>query len=235
MNKIKSIEVLNKQCHKVTKSNEIIQYTRNTMTYQQQMIIAYIISHINSKEDDLFKCFEFDVKDFCNICGISIHNSTYIRKTLKALYDQPSIEIKINGCYVMFRWIEYCKIDTDAGIITVRLHSDLKPYLLELQGKFTSYMLGDIVDLKSSRYVIPWYELFCSYSYLGTFKMTVEEIRDYFQIGTKYADFRDFKKKVVKMPIDEINNGSNALKVTYEPIKKGRTITGFTFNIKRYY
>lgn len=226
---------LNKQCYKVTKSNEIIQYTRNTMTYQQQMIIAYIISHINPNEDDLLECFEFDIKDFCNICGTSAHNSTYIRNTLKELYDQPSIWIKVNGGYVPFRWIEYCKIDSDTGDITIQLHRELKPYLLELKGKFTSYVLGDIVDLKSSRYVIPWYELFCSYSNIGTFKMTVDEIRDYFQIGSKYADFRNFKKKVIKMPIDEINNGSNALNVTYEPIKKGRTITGFTFNIKRYY
>ena len=229
------LNILNKQMYKVTKSNEIIQYARNTMTYQQQMIIAYIISHINPCEDDMLKCFEFDVKDFCNVCRTSTHNSTYIKKTLKELYDQPSIWIKINGGYAAFRWIEYYKVDTETGAIMVRLHSDLKPYLLELQSKFTSYMLGDIVNLKSSRYVIPWYELFCSYSSLGTFKMTIDEIRDYFQLGTKYADLRDFNKKVIKMPIDEINNESNALNVTYESIKKGRKITGFKFNIKKYY
>lgn len=228
------INILNKQLYKVTKSNEIIQYTKNTMTYQQQMIIAYIISHINPS-DNLLECFEFDIKDFCNICGVSVHNSTYIRKILKELYDQPSIWLKVNGGYVPFKWIEYCKIKPDVGTVTIQLHRELEPYLLELKGKYTSYMLGDIVDLKSSRYVIPWYELFCSYSNLGTFKMTVDEIKDYFQIGTKYADFRNFNKKVVKMPIDEINNGSNALNVTYEPIKKGRTIIGFRFHIKRYY
>lgn len=230
----KRIKKLDKQLYKVTKSNEIIQYTRNAMTYQQQMIIAYIISHINPNEDDLLEYFEFDMKDFCKTCGISTCNSTYVRKVLKELYNQPSIEIKTDRGYVGFRWIEYYRIDPQTYAITVRLHSDLKPYLLELQGKFTTYMLGDIVGLKSSRYVIPWYELLCNFSNLGTFKMTLEEIRDYFQIGDKYTDFRDFKKKVVKMPIDEINSKSNALIVTYEPMKIGRIITGFKFNVTKH-
>lgn len=50
MNKLKSVEVINKQCHKVTKSNEIIQKAKNGMTLQEQKIVAYLITQIKHTE-----------------------------------------------------------------------------------------------------------------------------------------------------------------------------------------
>ena len=50
-----------------------------------------------------------------------------------------------------------------------------------------------------------------------------------YELIMRYTDFFNFKNNVVKMPIDEITNGNNVLNVIYKQIRKGYTITGFTF------
>ncbi len=42
--------------------------------------------------------------------------------------------------------------------------------------------------------------------------------------------WNDFKKRVLDLAVDEINEKTD-LKVSYEQVKKGRTITGFKFKV----
>ena len=54
---------------KVNKSNELIQRTRFNFSLQEQKIILYLISHITPYDKE-FKLYEFNIQDFCKVCGI---------------------------------------------------------------------------------------------------------------------------------------------------------------------
>ena len=53
----------------VNKSNELIQQSRFNLSLQEQRIILYLISHITPYDQD-FKLYEFNIQDFCKVCGI---------------------------------------------------------------------------------------------------------------------------------------------------------------------
>ena len=53
----------------VVKSNDLIQRSRFHLTLQQQKIVLYLISHITPYDDE-FKLYDFDIADFCKVCGI---------------------------------------------------------------------------------------------------------------------------------------------------------------------
>lgn len=221
-------QIAEKQCHKVTKSNEIIRKVRSGMTLQEQKIIAFLISQIQITEENPYKYYLFDTKYFCNVCHIDEKNYINIRRILKKLYDRESIEIYEDGCYCPVKWLGDYKIEPDASKVSVQLHFRLVPYLIELKKNFTSYYLGDIVDLKN-KYSILLYELFASYAYIGTFDITVEELKNILNIDG-YDDLKIFKRDILNKSVKEISEKTN-LRITIEDLRQGRKITAFRVHI----
>lgn len=52
-----------------------------------------------------------------------------------------------------------------------------------------------------------------------------------FGLPESYRDLRNLKRRVLKDPIDEINNNTD-INLTYDPIKKGRSVVGFKFTVR---
>ena len=222
-------QISEKKSHKVTKSNEIIQKAKHGMSLQEQKIIAYLISQININESDASKYYIFDTKEFCHICGIDVKNYINVRSTLKKLYDRESIEIFENGGYCPVKWLGDYKIEPDASKVSVQLHFRIVPYLIELKKNFTTYYLGDVIELKN-KYSIRLYELFSSYAYKGGFEITLDELKTYLDING-YASYKDFKKRVLNTVIKEINEGTN-LRIKIEKIRHGKKIGELRFIIE---
>lgn len=226
MNKIKSIEAINKQCHKVTKSNEIIQKAKNGMTLQEQKIVAYLITQIKHTETDPNKYYTFDTKSFCQVCRIDEKNYINIRRVLKKLYDRESIEIFENGCYCPVKWLGDYKLEPDTSKVSVQLHFRIVPYLLELKKNFTTYYFGEIAGLKN-KYSLQLYELFASYAYKESFEIAIDELKTYLNIEG-YDSFKVFKRDILNKSIKEINDNTN-LRVKMEEIRHGRKIAVIRF------
>ena len=52
-----------------------------------------------------------------------------------------------------------------------------------------------------------------------------------FGLPESYRDLRNLKRRVLKDPIDEINKYTD-IDLTYEPIKKGRSVVAFKFTVR---
>lgn len=226
MGKKEILEVCEKKCHKVTKSNEIIQKAKNGMTLQEQKIVAYLITQIKPTDTDPNKYYVFDTKQFCHVCGIDEKNYINIRRVLKKLYDRESIEIFENGYYCPVKWLGDYKIEPDASKVSVQLHFRLVPYLLELKKNFTTYYFGEIAELKN-KYSIQLYELFASYAYKESFEIAIDELKTYLNIKG-YDSFKVFKRDILNKTIKEINDNTN-LRVKVEEIRHGRKIAVLRF------
>lgn len=211
----------------VVKANELIQKSRFSLSVQQQKIVLYLVSRI-SPYDQEFELYDFNIRDFCRLCGIDHRNGkNYIdlKDAIQEIADK-SIWIKLgNGKETLVRWIEKPYLDEGSGIVQIRLDRDMKPYLLQLKENFTKYELIWTLNFKS-KYSIRLYELVKSYHYqeLERFEKEIDlkELQRALD-AENYKVFQDFKKRVLAPAIEEINTTSDKT-VTWEPIKRGRSI-----------
>jgi len=220
--------------YNVVKSNDIIQKSRYNLSLQEQKIILYLISKIKPEDDD-FRLYEFQIKEFCEVCGIKVisgGNYAMLKEVIKKLSDKSNWAIikdeKGKECETLLRWIEKPFIYEKSGIIKIRLDKEMKPYLLKLKEKFTVYSLYFILAMKS-KYSIRLYEILKSYQTLGQCEFTIENLKEILTAQT-YSVFADFRVKVLNIATQEINDYSDIL-VSYELEKKGRKFHKIKFLI----
>lgn len=217
----------------VHKANELIQKSRFDLSTQQQKIILYLISKITPKDRD-FEEYEFSIKDFCQICGITSGNIyAVLKEQIKKIADK-SLWVEISpGKETLLRWIEKPYIDTNSGVIRIRLDRDMKPFLLHLKQNYTQYELIWTLHFKS-KYSIRLYELIKSIHYFEdetyTRRFSVDELRKLLGAET-YKEYPNFRQKVLLPATKEINEYSDKI-VEWEPIKRSRAVEFIDFHIR---
>ena len=225
----KKNEIDKKRNYEIVKHNDLIQKSKYDLSTQEQKIILYLISKIKPGDED-FGFQEFEIKEFCKVCGIDDDNGGNYAALKKAVIDlsNKGFWVKVNTEYVSMRWIEKTRINTRSGIIKIKLDNDMKPYLLELKKHFTSYNLFYILAMKG-KYSIRLYELLKSYEALGGCTFEIERLKT--SLGaSKYNAIADFRVWVVDAAIREINAFSD-VSVTYELVKQGRKYHSIDFSI----
>ena len=209
----------------VIKANDLIQKTRFDLSLQQLKIVLFLIAQIEPKDED-FKTVEFNIPDFCRVCGIdptSGGNYQKIKAAIKALADR-SVWIDIDGTETLVRWIEKPRIHKKSGTISLRLDEDMKPFLLHLRKNFTVYELLWVLRFQR-KYSIRLYELAKSYHYreLETYTKRFDvEVLKFILEGENYPWGR-FKQFILDPCIEEINRFSDKT-ISYTTVKKGRSI-----------
>lgn len=215
----------------VVKSNELIRKSRFSLSLTEQRIVLYLISKIKPNDTDLLE-YEFNIKDFCEVCGIDYFtNLSQLKEIIKALRDKSTWITLPNGAETLVSWIEKPYLFRDSGSIKVRLDRDLMPYLLQLKDNFTQYELIAILALKS-KFSLRLYELFKSYESIGKYEVSLEELRKLMMLENEYPLIADFRRYVIDKSVEEIERFTD-LQISYEKIKQGRSITGFIFTIQK--
>lgn len=105
----------------------------------------------------------------------------------------------------------------------------LKPFLLELSNKFTSYRLANVVKLKST-YAIRIYELLKQYEDLKERTISLENLRYYLDAMDVYPNYANFKQRVLKPSQKELNQKTD-ISFEFEEIKLGRKVQKIRFII----
>lgn len=210
----------------VVKANDLIQKSHFSLSLLQQKIVLYLISQIEYNDKD-FRLYEFDIREFCKVCGIDFDNGgnyNYLKEQIKEIADK-SLWITIEDEETLLRWITKPYINRKEGVIKIRLDEDMKPFLLQLKANFTQYELIYTLHFKS-KYTIRLYELIKSIHYhdLEPYERiyTVEELKKLLDAEV-YKTYQHFREKVLDKAIAEINEYSDKI-VSYEPIKIGRRI-----------
>lgn len=133
--------------------------------------------------------------------------------------------------------------------VMIRFNQDIMPYLIELKQNFTKYALSEIMELNSKYSIIlyKWlsmnYNQYEHYSNKGGRRaeqveayrnpsISVKELRIMTDTINEYKDMNNFTKKVLNKPLEEIN-AHTSFNVTYEKVKKGRSIDSIVFHIEK--
>lgn len=218
----------------VVKANELIQQSHFDLSLQQQKIILYLISQI-SPYDEEFQLYELPIREFCRICGLDMtsgKNYVDIKAAIKEIADK-SVWISISEEEeTLLRWIEKPYINKQDGVVKIKLDNDMRPYLLQLKENFTSYELIWTLHFKS-KYTIRLYELIKSIHFHDlenyTRRYRVEDLKKRLN-GEHYKEYRDFKRRVLRPSVEEIDRYSDKT-VTFQEIKQGKRVVAVEFTI----
>ena len=232
------IRLYEKREHKVVKHNDIVQKSRYKLSVVEQKTVAFLVSLIKPKAniiDTQSLEYEFDIKDYCKICGIDYaqgKNYKMVRDTLKNLRDK-SVNVTLpDGRDTSVSWIAKYWTSKGSGIAKIRFDEDMAPYLFDLYENTTRYELLNILPMQS-KYAIRLYEICRSWAGIKSKKYTLEELRSLLMIAeNELVRYPDFRRKVLEKAQEEINLYTD-LRIYFEPITKGRKTIAIRIHINR--
>lgn len=255
MNKYE-IEKINKaREYLVVKSNDLVLQTRYQFSMIEQKTIAYICSMIRpceNTQNGYILDYEFDILQYAHICGIASTGKLYndVKKALKGLRDKSMWLTLPDGSEITVGWISKVKINDKSGLVNIRLDEDIAPYLFELQNRYLSYGLKNILCMKS-QFSIRLYEMFRAYLGLKSAcwdkraRMTrindpvhyewiidIDELKRKLMVDNvkSYSDNGLFRTKVLEPAQKEINKFSD-ISFQFEMLKRGRSFYAVKFTL----
>ncbi|WP_282667250.1 RepB family plasmid replication initiator protein [Lactococcus cremoris] len=192
---------------------------------------------------ELFKFFE--------VASNSKH--TQFKEAIEIMQKQAYFKIKSNKKlgieYESIVPIPYVKWNDYNDEVTIQFSEHIMPYLINLKSEFTQYKISELQKLNSKYSIILYrwlsmnYNQYEHYSVKGGRRaeqvesyrnpsISVKELREITDTVNEYKEIYDFEKRVLKNAIEEINEHTS-FNVSYEKIKKGRSIDSIVFHIEK--
>ena len=206
-------------------------------------------------EDREFRKFRIDIKDIekklgkrintktiDNICKELMSNPIRIEEIEDNLNIPESIKRMSDTYYYKkesakktinyYNWASKASYNVAEKWFELEIHEGLKTHLLQLKKNFTKYSFNQIKNLKS-QYSKRLYMLLKRF--MNTEKpfytVSVEDLLYILDVEDKYGKyFNDFRRKVLKVALDQINESSD-INVSCKEIKKGRKIVRLEFKM----
>lgn len=216
--------------HLVVKSNELINARMNGFTVAQIRLFEMLIAQLEREQDD-FHPQRIYLTDF--VAGIGTkHKGEFdrAREITKSLM-QHVIEIWDGDQLKQRNILHKADYDKKKPYVEIVFHPDLRPYLLQLKEKFTTYDVRNILSLKKV-HSIRLYQILKQHLYTGTRTFEVEELKYILGVENKYKKYNDFKKYAVMAAQRELQEKCD-ITFEFEEIKKGRKVEMLRFTIKR--
>ena len=242
------------------KSNYLIQQSSYMLPIDEQKIMIALIGDIRPKQNDLV--VDFNVKNFVKALDLSKSgtNNQHIATSLQDIENHSFWLRDPNNKHGVSRtlipWFERVKQDPDhvgdRSHFRIWFTKDLRGYLLHVNKLYTDVTLSTVMAM-SNRYSPRLYELFRSYKNIQNrhgLKYSVKElkialdlvyrnhkthkpvIKKNGKIRYKYPQYSDFKKKVLKPAIKEINAYS-PYNITSKKYRHGRRVAGIIVKMKK--
>jgi plasmid replication initiation protein len=210
--------------------NKVTECFKSMSVDEKRILImaSPVARNIDATEQDSIL---ISAQQFADECGIKV-NSAYkqIEIASKKLVDRSFSYTNEKGKKVYSNWVIDATYE-DAGV-SLRFTSVVLMMLkiLDKYNPYTRYKKDVVLKLKKD-YSIDFYHLAKKSEKLGNFELTIDSMFIEFGLPESYRDLRNLKRRVLKDPIDEINKHTD-IDLTYEPIKKGRSVVGFKFTVR---
>ena len=253
-NKQKQVLTLNElEKRKVVEHNALIQSVAKMQKTALKMF-ELAVSCIDTEEppknntvylskSELFKFFE--------VSSSSKHSQ--FKEAVNYMQKQAFFNIKADKKlgieYESIVPIPYVKWNDYNDEVTIRFDQAIMPYLIDLKAEFTQYKISELQKLNSKYSIILYrwlsmnYNQYEHYSVKGgrradqveayrTPSIKVKELREITDTINEHQHFPHFETRVLKKAIEEIN-AHTSFNVTYEKVKKGRSIDSIVFHIEK--
>lgn len=224
----------------VVKDNALIEASYRLSLNEHRLVLAAIVE--GREADTLLstRWCEITVDHFVRLFPDANHAQVYdhVREACDSLMRRQFSFSNIDDrtgkpCTDKFQWVEQARYIPGAATVRIRFTEGMIPYITRLEQKYTEYRLELIAPL-TSQYAVRMYELMLQY--LNTSAQvrdfSLANLRHTMGVGPKeYSSIKDFKARVIDPAVKQINQYTD-IRVNYENIKTGRTVTGLLFTIE---
>jgi plasmid replication initiation protein len=192
----------------------------------------------------------FTFGEFCRALGYEKGGESY-RLFVKAVDECMKCVISIETgktirgktAWEKYTWFSHSSYQEETGICTMTFALEFAEVMLELKRVYAKINLQDLGKLQS-KYAIRYLEMAKSYESLAGkngnrdgywyFERTLPELRELFAITPEaYTETRDFRRKVIEKPVEELNKAGIGVAIKTTGIKQGRTLQGIRFDCAR--
>lgn len=196
--------------------------------------MLYIAISQCRKHDKEFYTYEISVKEFANLMDIT-PEAVYTEAdkiTEELMSGILQIKPENKKYFRKYSLFSMCEYEHD-GVLRFKLNPDMTNFLLELKGDFTQPLLDDFLKMRSPYSMAIWHlmqrEMHSKkpgVTNVIEFDLALDELREITGTQDKLKQIGQFKERVFDKALREIEDNCG-IKVTYENIKKGRSIVGF--------
>lgn len=171
--------------------------------------------------------------DFSKECGIDLSTAyTALENASERLFTRFFGYTTTEGDKVKMRWLNKVIYKagqggselyfTDEVLLLLREFDALNPY--------TKYKKEVVLRLKKD-YSLGFYHLAKKHQTMGGFQVSLDELFEQLGLPESYRRIGNLKDRVLKPSLDEITANTD-IDLTYENMKRGRSVVGFKFMVK---
>jgi plasmid replication initiation protein len=210
------VNMEHKPIHLVTKSNKLVE-ANYRLSVSEQRVIAVMASKVAPTDED-FMPYEFKVSDLAELLETGSKNlHERVRDTTKGLVGRV-IQIREPKKLIQVAWLSSATYHEGKGTVELCFDPSLRPYLLQLKERFTTYQLKNVVSLRSC-HSVRIYELLKQYAAMKTRTFKPADLRAALGLEKdSYKTWKDFRLRV-------LNHASRELKT--------KTDISFTYTVKK--
>jgi plasmid replication initiation protein len=223
----------------IKKSNDLIE-ARYRFDIWETRVFTSILSEIEQHDED-FRVYRVYLRDIIKEFNINngdaydlLRQATHslMNKKLYVNYEQNgAIREKI---YHIIRKADVMKSILDESkrkvneYVDISIDPEMKPLLLELKSRFTTYDVQNVIKFKSS-YTLRIYEHLKQYEKIGRRTLDIEYLKRIFELTTEYPLFANFYQKVIEPAHKDINEFTDITITNIDKIKAGKKVESLHF------
>ena len=212
------------------------------------------VSYINTEEppkDNIVYLSKRDLFAFFKVSDNDKHSR--FKEAIEKMQKQAFFQIKEEAgkgfkfkSIVPIPYVEWTDYHDE---VKIEFHREIMPYLINLKKNFTQHALSDLAELNSKYSIILYrwlsmnYNQYEHYSVKGVRRaeqvesyrnpsISIKELRIMTDTVNDYERFQSLETWILKKPLEEIN-AHTSFNVTYDKIKKGRSIDSIVFHIEK--
>jgi len=225
--------------YQITQANALV-YGASSMTLREKRLFYLAVCKV-AMTDNKFLSYSVPVEQLKGYLGLK---SDSMRSSLEQVCDlllSRVVRIHSEKGWIAHQYVSRCrytkaKYSSDGqATLEIRLHEEVKPFLLQLRNRFQSIKfqhLSHMTSIYAMRiFEILWHKRHVDKEILKN-KIVIEvpELRRMLGLEKKYTNFGDFKRYVLAQAQKEIKKNT-PLAFTYDEICRGRKIISITFTV----
>jgi plasmid replication initiation protein len=153
----------------VIKSNSLIDMQTDLSLMQLKVFTKIILCTVKNPNAEFYR---FSMKELLEDFHIQSKHHLALKKATAGMIKAVILKNKDGEVQLPL----FTKVVYDKGVVDMYLHSDLKPYILDIKERYTKYFFKSITGL-NSMYSMRIYELLKQYEFRNSRSFELEELR----------------------------------------------------------
>ena len=171
--------------------------------------------------------------EFSKECGIDLSTAyTALELASERLFTRFFGYSAENGVRVIMRWLNKVIYKAGQGGSELYFSDEVLLLLREFDAlnPYTKYKKEVVLRLKKD-YSLDFYHLAKKHQTMGGFQISLDELFEQLGLPESYRRIGNLKDRVIKPSLEEITANTD-IDLSYENVKRGRSVVGFKFTVR---